>query len=55
LLNIEVSPAELAARAPIAAPPASPGFGRELFSVFRNAAASPEAGGGVFPLPGAYS
>jgi phosphogluconate dehydratase len=51
VLNVEVNPAEFAARPPIACPPASEGFGRELFHAFRLAASSPEAGGHIFSVP----
>ncbi|MCY0388871.1 phosphogluconate dehydratase [Robbsia sp. Bb-Pol-6] len=56
VLDIEVDPAEWAARVPATAPTpplSAPTFGTDLFRVFRHAAASAEHGASVFgPLPG---
>ena len=48
VLDIEVEPAALKARAAATCPPSGPGFGRELFGLMRAAAGPADAGASIF-------
>ncbi len=48
VLDIEVEPAVLRARAPALCPPSAPGYGRELFGLMRAAAGPSDAGASIF-------